>query len=65
MSGDNNCFKWVVFYKWKGNFYKKIVVASNESEAEEIAVKNLIDEGKGTDCFLIAIVPELSDYPFL
>lgn len=65
MLGNSNSSRWIVFYKWKGNFYRKTVTAKDEAEAEEIAVKTLIDEGKGTDCILVAIVPELSDLTFI
>lgn len=65
MSTNNDCLKWIVFYKWKGNFYKKTIVAKNEQEAEDKAVNKLIEEGRGTDCLLVAIVPELDDYILL
>lgn len=63
MSESNDCVvnyqNWIVFYKWKGNFYRKTVLALNKQEAEDIVVEKLIAEGKGTDSLIIAVIPEL------
>ncbi|MDI1473013.1 hypothetical protein QI155_10765 [Thermodesulfovibrio sp. 1176] len=56
---NNNYQNWIVFYKWKGNFYRKTVLAHNKQEAENIVVEKLISEGKGTDCLIIGVTAEL------
>lgn len=59
MLGSSDSSRWIVFYKWKGNFFQRVVLASNAAEAEDIVVDLLIKENKATDCIIVAVAPYL------